>query len=97
MEGRRKRKQSSVADIPKRKRIITHSATSEEEDDSSEIDTDSGSEEVFESTGPRFRIRTLEEERHRRIQEQKKNDILTVSSKMMTLKFCMLTSVVQKY
>ena len=26
-----------------------------------------------------------------------KNDILTVSSKMITLKFCMLTSVVQKY
>ena len=57
MEGKRKRKQSSVADIPKRKRIIAHSTTSEEGDDSSEIDIDSGSEEVFEPTGPRLRVR----------------------------------------
>ena len=57
VEGNRKRKQSSVADIPKRKRIISHSTTSEEEEDSTEMDTDSGSEEVYEPTGTRFRVR----------------------------------------
>ena len=56
VEGKRKRKQSSMSDIPKRKRMIVHSTTSEDEDDSSEMDT-SCSEEVFESTGPRFRVR----------------------------------------
>ena len=55
MEGKRKRMQSSVAEIPKRKRFIAHSTSSEEDEDSSEMDTDSGSEDVFESNGPRFR------------------------------------------
>ena len=46
-----------MVDIPKRKPIIAHSTTSEEEEDSSEIHTVSGSEEVFEPTGPRLRVR----------------------------------------
>ena len=58
VEGKRKRMQSSVAEKPKRKRIIIHSKSSEDENtSSSEMDTDSGSEEVFESNGPRFRVR----------------------------------------
>ena len=54
VEGKRKRLRSSVAEIPKRKRVITRSTTSEEE--STDMDTDSGSEDVFEASGPRFRI-----------------------------------------
>ena len=50
--------QSSVAEKPKRKLIIIHPTSSEEENTStSEMDTDLGSEEVFESNGPRFRVR----------------------------------------
>ena len=56
MEGKRKRMQSSVAEKPKRKRIIALSRTSEEDTSSSEMDTDSGSEEVFEQNRPRFRV-----------------------------------------
>ena len=43
----------------KRKLISAHSTTSEEDEDtsSSEMDTDSGSEEVFGPNGPRFRVR----------------------------------------
>ena len=54
-----KRLQSSVAEKPKLKRIIAHSTSREEDEEtsSSEMDTDSGSEEVFQPNGPRFRVR----------------------------------------
>ena len=57
MDGKRKRMQSSVAEIPKRKRIIVNSTSSEKEETSSSEMNTSGSEEVFEPKGPRFRVR----------------------------------------
>ena len=57
VEGKRKRMKSSVAEVPKRKRVVTRSTTSEEDEESTDMDTDSGSEDVFEASGPRFRVK----------------------------------------
>ena len=43
-----------MAEEPKKKRIVTHSTSSEEY--SPDIDTDAGSQEVLETERPRFRI-----------------------------------------
>ena len=47
-----------MAEKPKRKRIIVHSSASEEDEaaSSSEMDTNSGFEAVFEPNEPRFRV-----------------------------------------